>query len=138
MVYLLCFDTKFKHARHYIGYVKKAEGLEPRMEKHRKGTGSKLMAAVSKAGIGFQITRLWSNADQNFERWLKNKKNAKYLCPCCSARPALLPIMMLYQDYTLPIDAYNSSTLPTSSTDEIIQDSYGMSIPLPVTPPQIE
>jgi hypothetical protein len=123
MVYLLCFGTKFKHAKHYIGYVKKAEGLEPRMEKHRKGTGSKLMAAVSKAGIGFQITRLWANGDQNFERYLKNKKNAKYLCPCCTS--SIKPVMYhLIPTQPSASDASNSSTLPNSSTAVMIEDSY--------------
>jgi predicted GIY-YIG superfamily endonuclease len=129
MVYLLCFNSKLKHAKHYIGYTKTPDGLEPRMEKHRKGTGSKLMAAVAKAGIDFVVTRMWPNGDQTFERMLKNKKNSKYLCPNCT--PNIKAVQYVLHDIeTLPIDASNSSTLPNSSTLVIIEDSYVTSNPL--------
>lgn len=84
-VYLLCFDKKFRHAKHYIGFVQNMEGLPKRLNHHKKGTGSKLIAAVSKAGIGFQVARIWEKGDRNFERKLKNRKKSSELCPICIA-----------------------------------------------------
>ncbi len=85
MVYLLHFDRKLSHAQHYIGFVDHLahHTLESRLEYHRKGTGSKLLKAVVGAGIGFQVARTWPAGDRNFERQLKNKKNASKLCPLC-------------------------------------------------------
>lgn len=82
MVYLLCFNSKLAHAKHYIGYCNEG-GLEARIEKHRKGTGAKIMAAVVKSGIEFEVARVWEGADRNFERKLKNQKNAARICPHC-------------------------------------------------------
>lgn len=84
-VYLLCFDKKFRHAKHYIGFVEKNENLTKRLAHHRKGSGSKLMAAVAKAGIGFCVARIWPDGDRNFERKLKNRKKSSELCPYCIA-----------------------------------------------------
>lgn len=126
MVYLLCFESKLKHAKHYIGFVEKPDGLEPRMKKHRNGSGSKLMSAVSKAGIQFAIARLWQNGDRNFERWLKNKKNAKYLCPCCNARVKPINQRLVFDTETSGLDPLNSSTPIISSTVEILGDSVAL------------
>jgi hypothetical protein len=84
-VYLLCFDKKFRHAKHYIGFVEKNENLTKRLAHHKKGSGSKLMAAISKVGIGFHVSRTWPDGDRNFERKLKNRKKSSELCPHCIA-----------------------------------------------------
>lgn len=81
MVYLIHFDQKLCHAQHYIGFCEK--GLESRLEYHRSGRGSKLLKAVAEKGIGFGVVRTWDEGDRNFERKLKNQKNAKKLCPVC-------------------------------------------------------
>jgi predicted GIY-YIG superfamily endonuclease len=84
MVYLIHFDEKFYHAQHYIGYS--ADKLfDKRIEHHKKGTGSSLMRAIMKAGIGWNVVRTWSNEDGNFERKLKNRKKASGICPICIA-----------------------------------------------------
>lgn len=81
-IYLLHFDKPFWHAKHYLGWTE-GDSLDERLDKHRKGQGSKLMAAVSGAGIDFSIARLWAGT-RNDERKLKNGKNAgKRLCPIC-------------------------------------------------------
>jgi len=101
-VYLLCFDKKFRHAKHYIGFVQNMEGLPKRLNHHKKGTGSRLMAAVTKAGIGFQVARTWPDGDRNFERKLKNRKKSAELCPLCIAakKAAKMPktIMQEYKE----------------------------------------
>lgn len=80
-VYLIHFDRPLCHARHYIGW---AAQLDRRLAHHAGGTGSKLMAAVARAGIGWQVARTWPG-DRFFERRLKNRKNAARLCPICQA-----------------------------------------------------
>jgi hypothetical protein len=129
MVYLLCFDTKLKHAKHYIGFVNNAEGLDARMKKHRNGSGSKLMAAVAKAGIEFTIARLWANADRSFERKLKNHNNSKRFCPICNG--SVKPMLGIVCDTeTSGLDPLNSLTLTGSLTLEILQDSLAVPNPL--------
>lgn len=83
-VYLIHFDRPYKHARHYLGFVEEAEGLEARMHRHEHGNGSRLMAVITEAGIPWQLVRVWPNGDRNFERHLKNQKNSKHLCPICN------------------------------------------------------
>jgi predicted GIY-YIG superfamily endonuclease len=78
-VYLIHFDEPLHHARHYIGYACNVEG---RLYYHRKGTGSKLLAACNRKGISYRIVREW-RGDRTLERKLKNYKKAPQLCPIC-------------------------------------------------------
>ena len=80
-VYLIHFDQPMAHAKHYLGYT---DNIEERLLRHGTGNGSKIMHAVNKAGIGWQHVRTWNDVDRNFERQLKNQKNAPRLCPVCS------------------------------------------------------
>lgn len=82
MVYLAHFDTPFKHCQHYIGWTSD-ENFEARMKCHKANKGSKLLAALNKAGIGWNIVRTWPNEDGNFERKLKKQRNAHKHCPVC-------------------------------------------------------
>lgn len=82
MVYLLHFNKPYKHALHYIGFCEEG-GLEKRMKMHMRGNGSRLIRVITKAGIGFSVSRVWENADRNFERKLKNNSHSKKLCPIC-------------------------------------------------------
>ncbi len=82
-VYLLCFDKPYKHARHYIGFCENGN-VEKRINRHYKGNSSRLLRAVAKAGVNWEVVRTWENVTRNFERKLKNQKNAKKLCPRCS------------------------------------------------------
>lgn len=103
MVYLLCFKEKYKHAKHYIGYVSKNSDLDRRMERHRKCQGARLIAVITKAGIGFDVARTWPDASRDFERKLKNRKNAKMLCPICSAKPTVMkPVLVMDIETTVP------------------------------------
>ena len=85
-VYLICFDKYFHHAKHYIGFTKK--GIEHRLKTHRSGQGARLLRALVKADIGFNVSRVWDDKDRNFERKLKNQKNAKHYCPWCEGKYA--------------------------------------------------
>ncbi len=84
MIYLLHFSTPFKHAKHYVGFVESPEMLQARMGKHRRGSGAKLMRAVSNAGIDFLVARVWPNGDRNAERKIKKRKETPALCPVCN------------------------------------------------------
>lgn len=81
-IYLLHFERPYRHARHYLGWTE-GESIDRRIEEHRSGRGSRLMAAVSNAGIDFRVARTWSGT-RHEERRLKNGKNTgKWLCPDC-------------------------------------------------------
>jgi hypothetical protein len=80
-IYLLHFDKPLKHARHYLGFAE--ESVAQRVSKHRKGQGARLTQVVAEAGIDMQLSRIWPDADRNFERRLKNGKNVPKLCPIC-------------------------------------------------------
>lgn len=84
MVYLIHFETPFHHCQHYIGYSAD-DKFEQRIDCHKKNKGSRLIRAVNLAGINWIVARMWPNKDGNFERSLKNQKNAKKLCPTCIA-----------------------------------------------------
>ena len=66
-----------------MGYCKNGN-LEQRIERHKSGDGSKLMRAVIKAGINFNVVRKWKNGDRNLERKYKKRREHKQLCPICS------------------------------------------------------
>lgn len=83
MIYLLHFSRPYKGTRHYIGQTG-AGRLADRLHEHRTGRGSAFLHAVAKAGITFQVVRTWARGNRDFERSLKNRKNASLLCPRCS------------------------------------------------------
>ena len=79
-VYLIHFETRFKHARHYLGF---ATDLPQRMARHRSGNGARLMEVIASAGIAWKVVRTWAG-DRAFERRLKRRKNTpRRLCPVC-------------------------------------------------------
>ena len=84
-VYLIHFREPLCHAQHYIGWAK---DVERRCQKHKNGNGAKLMAAVEELGLPWEVVRIWDCKDRNFERQLKNQKNAKRICPICSGDKA--------------------------------------------------
>lgn len=83
-VYLLHFERPYKHAAHYLGWTRDLEG---RLAEHRAGRGSRLMAVVMAAGIGFELARTWAG-DRKRERQLKKQGGASGCCPICRAEAA--------------------------------------------------
>lgn len=73
-IYLLHFNSPLAHARHYMGW---SSDVAARLEHHAKGTGARLMAAVGRAGIGWQLARTWTG-DRKQER-----RRLSGLCPLC-------------------------------------------------------
>jgi hypothetical protein len=91
--YLLHFDEPYPRDRrgsvqHYIGFAQSKRTFKLRIEHHRNGSGARLMAAVSAAGIGFVVARTWDSGNRTDERKLKNRKNARKLCPVCRRKAA--------------------------------------------------
>lgn len=106
MVYLIHFNTPLHHARHYIGYS--ADDLfDKRIECHRSGRGSKLLAHLNRIGTGWHVVRLWLGEDGNFERKLKNNHSSKKLCPICQAQDGQIKL---------------TTRMPKSVNDKIIDD----------------
>lgn len=79
MVYLLHFDKPYHHAQHYLGF---ADDVPARLQRHLEGRGSPLVKAAVAAGITVTIAKTWEGT-RILERKLKNRKNARKLCPCC-------------------------------------------------------
>lgn len=89
--YLIHFDTPIGgsnprgKASHYLGYT---HYLSDRLHAHATGNGSRLMAAVGRAGITWQLARTWENATHDTEKLLKRRHNNPKLCPICWANKA--------------------------------------------------
>jgi hypothetical protein len=89
--YLLHFDQPYKSGRHpaaqhYVGY---SDDIDRRIEMHRKGHGSPLLAAALAVGIDFRVVRTWPGTDRHFERKLHIRHGSR-LCPeteCVSQAP---------------------------------------------------
>ena len=86
-VYLLCFSRSMGNlsnsraqASHYLGWGK--GNASSRLESHMAGRGSSLTRAAVALGIKLTLVKTWVG-DRNLERKLKNKKNAKGICPAC-------------------------------------------------------
>lgn len=85
-VYLLHFNrplgSKKHKAQHYIGFC---DNLVLRMQHHRRGSSAAIMRAVKRKRIGWEVVRVWENADRSFERRMKNAGHYARHCPTCRA-----------------------------------------------------
>lgn len=80
-VYLIHFDTPYRHAHHYLGYAER--DVEQRLAQHRAGNGARLMEVIAAAGITWQLARTWIG-DRALERKLKTRHDSPALCPICN------------------------------------------------------
>ena len=102
LIYLIHFEKPLAHARHYIGFVDKPRNLMNRMAYHKAGRGSKLMKAVTEAGIDWGIVRKWEG-DRHMERRKKNR-GAAGICPICKLKAKRKMgniIMRAYKSYKI-------------------------------------
>jgi predicted GIY-YIG superfamily endonuclease len=79
-VYLIHFDTPYKHAKHYLGW---ASSIQGRLERHTRGDGARLIQVIQQAGITWQLVRTWPDADRSVEKRLKAHHGSVRLCPIC-------------------------------------------------------
>lgn len=84
-VYLICFNERFKHAGHYLGW---ASNIAERVEVHRSSGNkcSRLLRAVNAAGIAWEVVKTWPGAEKGFERKLKNRGGLARCCPRCKEK----------------------------------------------------
>lgn len=83
-VYLLHYHQPIsgRHtARHYLGWT---WHLSSRMQQHMTGRGARFTQVAYERGITFELAAAWPGS-RNYERRLKNRKNAARLCPICRA-----------------------------------------------------
>lgn len=85
-VYLLHFDRPYGHASHYCW----TGDLDTRLADHAAGRGSRLLAVIGQAGIGWRLARTWPGS-RSRERALKRQGGAARRCPLCGVRPRTTP-----------------------------------------------
>ena len=74
-------DGKPLQAGHYAGYT---DNLMDRLFKHYDGRGARFTQVCVLRGVEFSLGRVWEGADREFERKVKNYKNAPLLCTICN------------------------------------------------------
>jgi hypothetical protein len=86
-VYLLHFCPPYKHAGHYVGFVKGgAKAVRQRLDRHLAGQGARLIEVAALAGCAIRLARMWRHRDRRFERGLKKRRgfsSIAELCPLC-------------------------------------------------------
>lgn len=87
-IYLIHFDTPYKHAQHYVGFAK---DIAKRLKKHQSGQGARLVQVIQLEGITWQLARIWKDGTRTEERKLKNRGSAKRYCPICNCHHEHLP-----------------------------------------------
>ncbi len=96
IVYLIHFDRLYVPypgaplrdcAGHYTGRVRGGpRALARRLAQHGTARGARLMLAVRRAGITWQLARTWPGGAER-ERQLKRQGGAARRCPLCGVRP---------------------------------------------------
>jgi len=102
LVYLLHFDQLYvpypdapagSCAGHYTGFAYGGpRGLSRRLAKHGTSEGARLMLAIARAGIGWQLARTWWPGTRDLERRLKVQGGAARRCPLCGITPRPCPL----------------------------------------------
>ncbi len=96
IVYLIHFDQIYVPyegaplrdcAGHYTGRVRGGpRDLARRLAQHGTAQGARLMLAVRKAGITWQLARVWPGGGDR-EKQLKRQGGAARRCPLCGIKP---------------------------------------------------
>jgi len=118
-VYLLHFKTPLGNravprgqARHYLGACR---DLDVRLFLHAHGNGSAIMTAVGKAGISWELCRLWRvstwEESRDLEHALKRRHDSPALCPCCNPRLDPDPLVGLRLGHW-PISLHSTQARP--------------------------
>lgn len=99
-VYLLHYEEPMNGAQHYLGA---SRDVFARIRHHEAGNGARFPAAFRRAGINFELARLWiaTVAENPFhmERRLKRGKNNRKLCPTCQEDYAVKEMMVLMRNW---------------------------------------
>lgn len=114
VMYLLHFEGQIDKRKHYIGSTT-ADRLAKRMHEHAAGRGSKTSKAITRAGYGFWLTRLWSISSRTEEHKRKRSGHYEYSCPICRYRQ--LPLKT--ENFWSPVE-YDTDFQPTEWQLQII------------------
>jgi hypothetical protein len=82
LVYTIHLEVPLCHARHYVGWTASPWHLSLRLAHHRAGNGSRLLAAVTKAGIRFVVADVQPGTRAD-ERRKKDRKDCPRTCQLC-------------------------------------------------------
>lgn len=74
----------------YIGFADDGDWAR-RLQEHRSGAGSRMLAYCASVGIEFNVVAVFSG-DRRLERGLKNRKNARAIIAQLRAGRALAPV----------------------------------------------
>lgn len=83
VVYLLHFDRKLGDRQHYIGSTIYDRRFK-RWREHALGNSSHYVRKFIRAGVGFNVVRLWFCHDRDREKQLKSTSTFSRLCPLCT------------------------------------------------------
>lgn len=83
IVYMLHFDRVLDGRVHYIGSTIYSRRFK-RWREHALGNGSFYVRRFIKAGIGFNVVRLWFCRTRQHEQVLKRTSDYAKLCPLCT------------------------------------------------------
>lgn len=92
-VYLLHFERPYvspggRQVRHYLGATRLS--IEERMRRHTTERGAALLRAVHKAGIKWEVVRVWTRSARKLafqlEIRLKKRHRHTHWCPHCRAQ----------------------------------------------------
>jgi predicted GIY-YIG superfamily endonuclease len=81
-VYLIHFNTPYKHAKHYLGY---SQNIGERIIQHELNQGARLMQVVNDAGLEWKVSRVWLDGSRQLERSLKGRGKSR-ICPICNPK----------------------------------------------------
>lgn len=90
-VYVLHFDPPYKHARHYIGFVKDKHRIRERICEHLSGQGSPLIKAALAAQHQISLAHFWRSAPRTFETRLKRRADTPAWCRSCKLHKRPIP-----------------------------------------------
>lgn len=97
-VYLLHYERQLGRAQHYLGA---SRDMFKRIDNHRKGNGARMPAAFARAGIEFELARIWIAMEGEnpfyFERRIKQRHNSRQWCPICQGDLAHRELMATYE-----------------------------------------
>ncbi len=83
MIYILHFNSPYRHARHYAGYANDPETLRKRLWLHSNGKShARLMEVIHDAGIRYTLAVV-IEGDRTLERRIKNRGVSR-VCPLCN------------------------------------------------------
>lgn len=114
-VYLIHFETPNHHAEHYTGSCR---DLQRRLDLHRAGRGSALLAHLARAGKPWQLAALYTGplkAARNAEAIIKAAHNGPRYCPLCSGQTPKLPYVDWIEE--LPTQQLMFDATPSGQTE---------------------